>query len=285
MLIKIIEKRLQHYQPKTQRDELNALKEIIQEVVLCGLSKADFFNHAAFQGGSCLRIIHNLNRFSEDLDFILCEPNKSFVWQPFLQALHQEFLLYGLEVEVIDRSKVDKVIKQAFLKDSSFGKVLLLSHPRSSEDKQKIKIKLEIDTNPPAGSTFTTHFLNFPYSFALQAQDLPSLFASKCHALLCRSYAKGRDWYDFCWYVSHKVIPNFVHLAKACEQAGPWSSQSVPSSPQWLITQLNDKASSIDWEQAKNDITNFLTPHEREHLNVWGNEFFLATINKLANYL
>lgn len=285
MSIKLIEERLKEYSPVSQRDELNALKEIVQEIGLCALARANFFKIAAFQDGSCLRIIHNLNRFSEDLDFIMLKPDKTFVWEPFLKALQFEFTLYNLAFEVIDRSKADNAVKLAFLKDNSFGKVLLFRHPRSSSDKQSIQIKLEIDTNPPSGSSFENNFLNFPYPFSIITQDLPSLFASKCYALLCRPYVKGRDWYDFIWYVSKKIIPNFIHLQYALKQIGPWQNQEINVTSQWLVQALNDKITTIDWQDAKRDAENFLRAHEREALNVWGNEFFLSTIKKFTGYL
>jgi len=285
MSIKIIEERLKEYAPISQRDELNAIKEIIQEIALCALARIDFFSIAAFQGGSCLRIVHKLNRFSEDLDFILFKPDTTFVWEPFLKALQLEFTLYNLEFQAIDRSKADQAIKLAFLKDTSFGKVLLFTHPRGPSDKQTIQIKLEIDTNPPAGSAFQNHFIDFPYTFSIVTQDLPTLFASKCHALLCRPYIKGRDWFDFVWYVSKKIVPNYLHLQKALEQMGPWQKQTITVSNQWLIDALIKKIETIDWAVAKEDAENFLRMHEREGLKAWGNDFFLATVKKLADSL
>ncbi len=285
MSIKMIEERLKEYSPASKRDELNALKEIVQEIALCALARADFFKIAAFQGGSCLRILHKLNRFSEDLDFIMRMPDKTFIWEPFLKELQFEFTLYDLAFEVIDRSKADQAVKLAFLKDNSFGKVLFFKHPRSSSDKQSIQIKLEIDTNPPLGSLFENNFLDFPYTFSITTQDLPSLFASKCHALLCRPYVKGRDWYDFIWYISKKIIPNYVHLSYALEQMGPWYGQKINVTSKWLIAALQDKVVTIDWQDAKRDTENFLRAYEQEGLKVWGNEFFLVTIKKFADYL
>jgi len=285
MKIKIIEDRLKAYAPTSQRDELNALKEIIQEIALCALARAHFFKEAAFQGGSCLRIIHSLQRFSEDLDFILFQPSKSFAWGPYLAALEMEFALYGLDFQAIDRSKADHAVKLAFLKDTSFGRVLLFKHPQGPSDKQTIQIKLEIDTNPPVGSTFQNHFLDFPYAFSIVAQDLPSLFASKCYALLCRPYTKGRDWFDFVWYVSQKVSPNYIHLKEALFQIGPWQGKDLMVSGTWLVDTLQDKIAAIDWEVAKMDAENFLRARERESIAVWGSDFFLATVKKMSSYL
>jgi predicted nucleotidyltransferase component of viral defense system len=282
MSIKIIEERLKEYNPRSPRDELNALKEITQEIALSALARANFFNKAAFQGGSCLRIVHGLNRFSEDLDFILFKPDRAFMWEPFLKALQLECKLYSLDFDIIDRSQADRAVKMAFLKESSLGKVFVFTHPRGVSDKQIIKIKLEIDTNPPAGSNFEKSFINFPYSFSIVSQDLPSLFAGKCHALLCRPFIKGRDWFDFVWYVSKKVVPNYAHLTHAIDQEGPWKNQNITVTKGWLIEALTEKIETIDWVYAKHDAENFLREQEREGLNVWGKEFFLAMVKKLS---
>jgi len=285
MSIKIIEDRLREYAPISQRDELNAIKEMAQEIALSALARAGFFSKAAFQGGSCLRIVHKLNRFSEDLDFILFDPDKTFVWESFLKALQLEFAMFDLEFQVLDRSKADQAIRTAFLKDTSFGKVLLLTHPRGPSDKQTIQIKLEIGTNPSAGSGYQKYYLDFPTMFSITAQDLPSLFASKSHALLCRPYVKGRDWFDFVWYVSKKVVPNYIHLQNALEQMGPWENQKIIVSKEWFIAALKNKIVTVEWQNAKKDIENFLRPNQREMLNLWGQDFFLAMVAKLADYL
>lgn len=285
MSIKIISERLKEYSPISTRDEINALKEIVQEIALCALARANFFNKAAFQGGSCLRIVHKIKRFSEDLDFILKEKDLTFEWEPFLKSLQLEFKLYGLEFDVIDRSKADKAIKSAFLKNNSFGKVFIFTHPRGQSDKQTIQIKLEIDTNPPSGSGYEVQFLDFPSTYSIVTQDLSSLFASKCHALLCRPYTKGRDWFDFVWYVSKKIVPNYKHLESAIYQTGPWQKQNLAVSREWLIEALKNTVKKIDWIAAKRDIEFLLRASERDSLNVWGQEFFIATTDKLNNYL
>ena len=282
MSVKIIEERLKEYAPRTQREELNALKEIFQEIALCALARVNFFTQAAFQGGSCLRIVHKIRRFSEDLDFILFEPDKKFEWEPFLKAMHLEFKLYGLNFDVVDRSRADRAVKTAFLKDTSFGKVFVFTHPRGRADQQVIKIKFEVDTNPPADSAFEKHFIDFPYAFSIVAQDLPSLFASKCHAILCRRYAKGRDWFDFVWYLTKNVVPNYIHLTHAINQEGPWKGKGASVTGEWLVNSLIEKIKTIDWASAKADAENFLRIPEREGLKVWAPDYFLGLLRKLS---
>ena len=193
MSVKIIQERFDAYQCGSQQEEENALREISQEIALAALSRVDFFKKAAFQGGTCLRIFYGLERFSEDLDFILKSPNKDFSLEPYIRNMALEFRSYGYRLEVSDRSKPENTVKKCFLKDDSLGKVLNLTHLKGATNVRKIKIKLEVDTNPPAGSGFVNKFLDFPFPFAVTLQDMDSLFAGKSHALLCREYTKRRD--------------------------------------------------------------------------------------------
>lgn len=174
MEIKAIEERIREYQPSGTQEELNAFKEIVQEIVLSALSRAEFFKQAAFQGGTCLRIVHGLNRFSEDLDFVLFQPNPNFKWSQFFHEIELEFKGYGFRLEVKDRSKVGDTVKKAFLKENSFGQVLKLIYERVRSDVQIVNIKLEVDTNPPMGSNFENKVINFPEPFSIVVQDLPS---------------------------------------------------------------------------------------------------------------
>lgn len=281
MNITIIEERLNQYRPDSKAQELHALKEIVQEITLRALSRSEFFKKGAFQGGTCLRIIYGLPRFSEDLDFILFEPNPSFRWAKYLEEIRLEFETFGLVLEIKDRSEVDGAVKKAFLKDNSFGKVLKLKYQRERSDPQTIQIKLEIDTNPPAGSSFETKLLEFPSPFSIITQTLPSLFAGKLHALLSRSHVKGRDWYDFTWYASRNTSINFMLLQNALYQQGPWAGQPLEINLQWLLDQLHQKIQNIDWKMAKRDVEVFLRTSEATSLQLWSSSFFEHFLNKL----
>jgi hypothetical protein len=282
--IHIIEARLQQYTIQSKQDELNALKEIIQEIALSILAQSDFFRKAAFQGGTCLRIIYGLPRFSEDLDFILQKTNPDFVWQPYLDTMQHEFEAYGLNLEAHDRSKSSNTVKKAFIKEDSFGKVLNLHYPRNLSDKQKVEIKFEVDTRPPTGSGLERKFIDFPIPSSITLQDMPSLFSGKCHALLCRDHIKGRDWFDFIWYVARKSKINYTFLKNALYQTGPWEGQELNIDKDWLIEQLITKINNIDWHKAKLDVEKFLRPKEAQSLNIWGAPLFLNTVDKLSQY-
>ena len=285
MSLDIIESRLKEYLPSTKQEELNALKEICQEIALSGLARSNFFKVGAFQGGTCLRILFSLKRFSEDLDFVLIQPDKSFSWESYLKAIELEFNSFGLELQVIDRSNTETVVKRAFLKSNSFGKVLELKHEFLPSDKQSIKIKLEIDVIPPNGSYYETQYLDFPYPFSILSQDLPSLFSTKCHAILCRKYDKGRDWFDFLWYISRKISVNFQLLSNALFQTGPFKGHKEKIDKNWLTTHLNHKIDEINWNDTRLDIESFLKPDEKKIIENWNKDLFHNMVKKLGVYL
>lgn len=282
MSVTIIQEKLKSYQCQSIQDEENALKEITQEIALLSLSRAGFFREAAFQGGTALRILYGLNRFSEDLDFILLDSTQNFSWKPYLQAVAEEFEAYGYKLEIKDRAKTEGAVKAVFLKDDSIGKVLSLgSWNRGRGDAKKISIKLEIDIHPPHGSEYELKFLNFPLAFSVNAQDKPSLFAGKSHALLCRKYAKGRDWFDFLWYVGQGVGLNFSFLESALEQSGPWQGKSLKVTKEWYRKQMEAKIRSIDWKAARRDVERFLRPRDLATLELWSDELFLDSLRRL----
>ncbi len=283
MSISIIKERLLHYQCKTILDQENALKEIAQEIALMALSRAGFFRYAAFQGGTCLRILYGLERFSEDLDFVLEYENKNFDWGDYLKNMQEEFEAYGFSLTLKKRSGLDNAVKTTFLKANSQGGLLLIKDKRSN--KPKLCIKLEVDTHPPQGSSYQLKYLDFPLAYGIRTQDLPSLFAGKCHALLCRQYTKGRDWYDFIWYISKKTSINFTLLNNAIAQAGPWSKEHIAVDKTWFLNNLKQKIISLDWNAAKQDVARFLKAKELPTLELWSTDFFLSRLEKLEHYL
>jgi len=222
MSIKMIQDKLSSYKCTTELEEEQAVREITQEVALAALGRTDFFKYGVFQGGTSLRIFYGLNRFSEDMDFILKSADKDFVIEPYLKSITQEVLAYGYNIEIVSQSKADAAVRKAFIKDDSVGKLLQLDNIVRTGPMRKIRIKFEVDTNPPAGSGYELKYLDFPFVSSVLLQDLPSLFAGKIHAMLCREYVKGRDWYDFIWFTSRGVGINDKFLASALKQQGPW---------------------------------------------------------------
>jgi hypothetical protein len=137
--------------------------------------------------------------------------------------------------------------------------------------------------NPPPRSGEASTFLDFPADYEVRHQDLPSNFALKIHALLCRGYLKGRDWYDYSWYVSNGVSPNLMHLEAALIQAGPWVGQEeLKIDMPWLEDTLGSSIAAVDWNAAADDVRRFLRPAESKSLELWSDRFFLAKLAKMA---
>lgn len=285
MDIKIIQEQLKTYKSKTYEEEENALKEITQEIALLALSRVNFFKIAEFHGGTALRILYGLQRFSEDLDFALLKPNRNFDFNFFLEKMKDEFNSFGYQIEIKNRSRVNETVKKAFLKDNSIGKLLSLTYRPHKKNTRKINIKIEIDINPPEGANIELKYLDFPLPFSILAKDMPSSFACKTHALLCREYIKGRDWYDFLWYIARKTSINFKLLENAIYQIGPWSEQKIKTDKNWIITHLHKKITSIDWEIARHDVSRFIKPIEKKSLELWSTEFFLDRLQQLSENL
>ncbi len=282
MSVKMIQVRLNSYGCQSTLEEEQALREITQEIALAALGRTDFFKLAAFQGGTCLRIFHGLNRFSEDLDFALLQPDDSFSLKPYLSALTTELKAYGYGLDISDRSRVDQSVRMAFMKDDSLGNMLRLNHKPDAGPLRKLKIKLEVDTNPPGDAKFETRCLDFPFPSAVCMFDLPSLFAGKLHALLCREYLKGRDLYDFIWYTSQRMPANYALLSTALNQMGSWKKQGVQADRSWCVEQLRDKIKATNWDRARKDVHRFVKPNELQSLDLWSREFFLSQADKLA---
>lgn len=284
MSVKVLQDRLRTYDARNQLEEENALKEIAQDIALSGLSRAGFFKVAAFQGGTCLRILYGLSRFSEDLDFSLQESVPHFEWAPYIKSLQMELEAYGYKFAIQDRSDAKQNVKTVFLKDDSIGKILVLNH-RGPSTSKSIKIKLEIDTNPPKCARFEQKYVDFPVTVPVLSHDLPTLFAGKSHALLCRRWEKGRDWFDFLWYVGRKVPINFDFLGKAIDQLGPWKDQGLRVDQKWFLENLRKRVWSTEWSRQKKDVARFLKTRDLDLLNHWSAEFFLERIDVLSSFL
>ena len=281
MSVRAIQDRLNSYGCASMVEEEQALREITQEIVLAALGRTSFFDKAAFQGGTCLRIFHGVNRFSEDLDFALKLPDGSFELGGYLNAVLEDLGAFGYRIEIDDRSGVDEVVKKAFLKDDSIGRLLTLGFRPKTGPMRKIRIKFEVDSNPPAGASYQVRVMDFPFPSAVSLFDLPSLFAGKMHALLCREYVKGRDWYDFLWYAGRAVRPNFILLADALDQTGPWAGQKTVIDEAWCHRAMATKIGSMDFVRLREDVRRFIKPFEVASLNLWTQEFFLARVEVL----
>ena len=281
MIEDVLSERVRELRPANAIEQENLLKELIQHFILASQARHRFFSHAAFHGGTCLRILWRLRRFSEDLDFLLRQPDDGFRWAPYLEKVRGDLEAEGLDVEVQERSSAGRAVKGVLLKTTLDGTLLARSLPHPRDPRLKVRIKLEIDTNPPPGSRFETRFLTFPMTAAITAQTLESSFALKSHALLCRRYTKGRDWYDFLWYSAREVMPQLELLGNALNQQGPWAGQAVVVTPGWYLQALRKRIEEIDWQEAAREVARFVPANEQEALALWSRDLFVHHLDRL----
>lgn len=265
----VFDEMLASYETGNDNDKLNAVHEVMQQVALGGLYNGGFFNKAAFYGGTCLRIFHGLDRFSEDMDFSLLAPDPGFRLDPYFDAITTEFAALGQSIDITTKEKTaQSTIQSAFLKSDTAQYDIHLGRDR------KIKIKIEVDTTPPLGFSTEQKLLLQPFSFYTNCFTLPDLFAGKMHALIYRSWknrVKGRDWYDFEWYVRKNVAMNFRHF---CERAYQFGSEEPGTlTPDRFRAILKDKIKETDIRQVKDDVMPFIK--EQNKLNIWSTEYFL----------
>ncbi len=277
---------IDRYQPQTLQDWENALKEIVQELALLGLWRAKFYEHAAFYGGTALRIFHGLPRFSEDMDFSLLEPAGDVNLAPYLEAIRSELASLGFSFEVEPKSKrIETAVESAFIKGGTRVNLLSIGAPEGLRNllpkPQRIKIKLEVDTNPPAGADYGVKTLLVPIPFQVKLFTLPCLFAGKLHAVLCRNWkqrVKGRDYYDFIWYLGRGIPCHLPHLQKRMEQTGHWDESWILDLPA-LRKLLLERFETVDFEQAKSDVRPFI--QDADELALWNKEFFLGLVERV----
>ena len=262
----IYDNMLSAYSVTTEQERCNAIFEVNQQVILAGLYNGGFFDVAAFYGGTCLRIFHGLQRFSEDMDFSLLAPDDKFDFTKYFQPIIDEFAIVGREVEIKKKDKKSfGKVESAFLKDNTDV------YDVSFQTDKSIKIKIEVDTQPPLNFRTEQKLLLQPHSFMTRCFILPDLFARKIHALVYRGWknrVKGRDWYDFEWYVRHNVPLDFAHLAERIRQ---FNNEEIGQAA--FMAQLKDRLASTNINQVKNDVLPFV--RNPKELDIWSNDYFV----------
>ncbi|MCB1066105.1 MAG: nucleotidyl transferase AbiEii/AbiGii toxin family protein, partial [Verrucomicrobiae bacterium] len=270
----------------TAADWENALREIVQELALLGLWRSKFYEHAAFYGGTALRIFHSLPRYSEDLDFSLLKTSPDFDLSSHLEAVRAELASFGFAFEVERKVKrTETAIDSAFIKGNTRVNLLEIGVPEGLENRfpagQKLKIKMELDTDPPQGAEYEVQTLLLPIPFQVKLFTPSCLFAGKMHALLCRNWkgrVKGRDFYDFIWYLGKGIPVHLSHLQKRMEQTGHWDGNAALDEDK-LKSLLRTRFAGIDFDQAKGDVLPFV--QDADAVMLWGQNFFLGLIDRL----
>jgi hypothetical protein len=277
---------LVRYDCRSSDDYVRALREILQEIALLGLWRSKFFEKAAFYGGTSLRILYGLDRFSEDLDFSLLEPRPDFDLAGYSAALEKELKAFGFDVRVEQKIKsVATTIQSAFLKADSVNQLLVIQVgadiARQIPPGQVIRIKLEVDTDPPGGFATESRYLLQPLPFSVRSYTLPDLFAGKMHALLCRRWknrVKGRDWYDLVWYCARYPQLHLAHLEQRMRQSGHWAEET-PFTAVALREFLQRAIDQLDVDQARNEVLPFV--REPAALEIWSRQFFADIVQRI----
>lgn len=263
---------LSAYEQTTEQQKRNATFEVNQQIILAGLYNGGFFDEAAFYGGTCLRIFHGLQRFSEDMDFSLLVPNKAFDFSRYFQPIIDEFAIVGRKVEITKKDKkAFGKVESAFLKDNTNV------YDVTFQTEKSVKIKIEVDTQPPLKFDTEQKLLLLPKSFMVRCYTLPNLFAGKMHALLYRTWknrVKGRDWYDFEWYIRHNTPLDFNHLHERTLQ---FNQEDI--SMELFLEKLKQRFSTADINQVKADVLPFV--RNPKELDIWSNDYFLQLASKM----
>lgn len=272
---------IESYRPKNIQETEQALREIMQEITLAGLYRGNFYKYAAFYGGNALRIFHGLNRFSEDLDFSLLEKDTEFELEPFFNSVVKEFNALGMHISLKQKTKLNiSNIDSTFLKSETLWSELIFEStiPQIKfSSKPSIKIKIEVDTDPPLNFETENLLLTKPFSFYVNCFTLPNLFAGKMHALLFRKWknrVKGRDWYDMEWYIRNGVELNLGHFCQRATESEDWSEKSITKNQ--LLELLHAKINSTKIENVKEDVIRFI--QNSNELEIWSQDYF----NKLV---
>ena len=282
---KILNQMLEKYDVNSIQDKTTAIKEIIQEIVLCGLSRGGFFDVAAFYGGTALRIFYDLDRFSEDLDFALLEPNNDFDLSKYFSYIEKEVKAYGLNLKVITKEKTkESNILSAFLKGDTKENILIFfANNNTPIDNvlKDIKIKFEVDVNPPSGASYEFRYKLLPSPHQIRIYDEASLFAGKIHAILCRNWkyrTKGRDLYDYIFYLSRNASVNLELIKEKLINSG-FILKDEKFDLDTLKNLLDKKFGEIDYSDAKEDVISFIS--DTDSLNLWTSDFFIDITKNL----
>lgn len=282
----VLQSMLDKYEIKNSIDETNAMKEIIQEIVICGLSRGGFFNEASFYGGTALRIFYGLNRFSEDLDFALLKPNKDFDLSKYFPFIKKEVQAYGLNLSITEKEKTkDSNIMSAFLKGDTKEHILMFfpnENMQNTTSLKNIKIKFEVDINPPSGAKYDLKYKLLPSPHQVRIYDESSLFAGKIHAILCRNWnyrTKGRDLYDYIFYLSKNISVNIELIREKLIDSNV-INKNDNFDINILKEMLKNKFNQINYNDAKEDVIVFI--EDKESLNLWSSEFFKEITNTLC---
>jgi hypothetical protein len=229
----------------------NLMREYLQARILECLQRAGAMVPLAFHGGTALRFLYAIPRFSEDLDFALEKPGAGYDFRSYLRAIQHEFIKEGYQIGI--KLNDSKTVNTAFVRFNT----LLPEFGLAAQRDEVLSVKIEVDTNPPVGAGLVTTLIRRHVTLRLQHHDQASLLAGKLHAFFQRRYVKGRDLYDLLWYLSDPdwPPPNITLLRNALQQTG-WDGP-YPDEKNWREI-LCQRLERIDWKKCVADVKPFL---------------------------
>ena len=284
-----LQQMLERYRFQTRDDYAHALREILQQIALLGLWRGKFFEHAACFEGTALRVLYGLDRYSEDLNFSLLKPTSTFSLEAYEESLRRELASFGFEVSFrVRRKSKDSAIESAFLRSNTLQHLILIKAGeairRQLHNDEVLKIKLEVDTDPPSGFETDSRIVLLPVPFAVRVYSLPDLFAGKMHAVLCRKWktrVKGRDWYDLVWYLGHHPRLRLSHLESRMRFSGNWAGPAALDRES-LLALLRTKIEQLDVKQAQAEVAAYV--REKSSIELWSTTFFQEIIHRVETF-
>lgn len=282
----LIQAQIDRYHPSSRAEYEQALREILQELTLIGLWRAKLFEHAAFYGGTALRILYGLDRFSEDLNFTLVTPSKTFSWERYAKAVIDELHSYGFKVKMTEKNKKNtSAIRSAFLKTNTLESLLQIDTTEISlqgiHPGAMTRIKIEIDTDPPPGLHYEQQYTKHPFARSIRVVTKPELFASKMHAAIYRAWknrVKGRDWWDVVWFIRHDTPINLKHITSCMRRDGELT-KNEDLTRERLIDIFTKRVNQLDIASAQEDIRPFIK--DKSLVDEWSSDFFLYWIQQI----
>ena len=263
-----------------------AVKEVLQELILSALSTTDFFGKAAFYGGTSLRIFHGLPRFSEDLDFMVAEP-VSIDFNDYIPEMKRQLSVLGIDVEVSEEERSNPDLVAGMVKGNTKELYLYMYSEddlvRSIYKKELIRVKIEISTHYSDKAKKKIWMKNMPYPYSVTLFDLPTLFAGKIHAVLCRGWegrVKGRDLYDFLFYANRGSTFNLGFLNDKFKMSG-YSERDLTHEE--VIERLVERFSTLDYESARKDAMRFIRGKQIWSIDQWCPELFIEMAKELIS--
>jgi predicted nucleotidyltransferase component of viral defense system len=249
-------------------NKLNTMREYLQNLILRILFKSGFFEYASFLGGTALRFVYGIKRYSEDLDFSLAKKVEVESLDAALERLINELMLHNLKVTY--KRKIDGVYSIMI----KFGG-LLYEAGMSHRQTQNLNIKIEVDINPPGGTLYDTRVIDKYFTLTLKVNTLETLFAGKINAVLTRIYTKGRDYYDLFWYLTRfpYLSPNFEFLKNALIQSEFPIHGKLED--RWR-DMLTEKVKAVDWGPVIKDIEVLI--EDRSDLGILSRDLLLTNL-------